>query len=339
MELHHDQLDFVRRVLGQEDLQSHALAGDASSRRYYRIVSPGASSVLMVWDAFADPDQFPFLSVQRHLKKHGVTVPEVLGVSPTQGLILLEDLGDLTLERKFWENQDQRISLPFYKQAIDELIKIHFSATADTDQRCSAFHIAFNHERLLWELNYGRKHLIEGLARRRLTAAQSALLDDCFDRICRELDRETKYIVHRDYHSRNVMLKLGQARVIDFQDARLGPVQYDLVSLFCDSYVDIEQGIVDELKGYYLESAAARGVRLLSERFDEVYDLQTLQRCFKACGSFASFFNMRNDRRYLKYLTPTLRRIHRVAMKSQRFREFGSFLEDAGLLDLVYERG
>jgi aminoglycoside/choline kinase family phosphotransferase len=312
-------------VVDSSDVQILPLAGDASNRRYYRIVSDSESWVLMKWEPFVDDESYPFLSVLNHFAKHGVQVPAVIGKAPDLGLILLEDLGDLTLERKFWENQDHSVVLPFYKQALDELVKIHYLSTADRETCCTAFHIEFNVERLLWEMNYGREHLVKTLAKIDLSQIEQKELDRIFTEICIHLDEEPKLICHRDYHSRNVMLKFGKARIIDFQDARLGPVQYDLVSLLKDSYVNWNDEMSQELLNYYLEKRKSYILKPLDpEHFRNNYERQSLQRCFKACGSFASFYNLRQDTRYLKYLSPTIKRIH---ASLEFFPEYAAFSE------------
>jgi len=128
--------------------------------------------------------------------------------------------------------------------------------------------------------------------------------------ISQKLASQPKVICHRDFHSRNVMLKKGQAVLIDFQDARLGPAVYDLVSLLWDSYVDLKPEIQQDLLLYYCnrfpyfsQIAGSKG------EFMENLNLQIIQRCYKACGSFSSFKNTRNDERYLKYIPGTLEQI------------------------------
>lgn len=330
--------EFVAKTLGRQDFEIMALAGDASTRRYFRIVCADDTSVLMAWDKFVDDGHFPFLNVQAHFQRHGVHVPKVLGKSPELGAILLEDLGDLTLERKFWENQNQNLVLPFYKQAIDELIKIHFDATNDRQSQCVAFNIDFNVDKLLWELNYGREHLLLKLCKLNLSAAAMKGLDAEFLSICETLHREPKHICHRDYHSRNLMIKLGKVNVIDFQDARMGPIQYDLVSLLYDSYVNIEDGIREEILDYYLSRVKeVTGTPLDRDHFYSVLRVQLLQRCFKACGSFSSFFNTREDLRYLKYLTPTLQRVSAALVDFPQYPTFRSVIVDNGLLTKDFE--
>lgn len=330
-------IQFLHEALGAKEFELIPLAGDASARRYFRVVQDDKSWVLMAWEPFDDPNTYPFLSVLRHFKKHRVKVPTVQRVGSEAGLVLLEDLGDLTLERKFWENQDPATSLPFYFQAIDELIKIHFSATKDNSAQCTAFKIEFDQEKLLWEMNYARTHLLENLCQISLSDRASKQLSTLFTEICQKLADQPKRICHRDYHSRNLMLKLGQMRVIDFQDARLGPVQYDLVSLVHDSYVKLDHQNQQKIIEDYLEKAAEKGYSPSREEFDEVFRLQVIQRCFKACGSFASFYNQRRDTRYLKYIQPTLLKVFDYLNTYSEMKIFADLLKDEGLLERDYQ--
>lgn len=335
--------DFIAKALSakKQDINVMQLAGDASSRRYYRVVEASAageqSFVLMVWEPFTDDGNYPFLNVRAHFEKHDVHVPKVIAQAPDLGLVLLEDLGDLTLERKFWENQNQTHSLPYYKMAIDEIIKIHYPATLDKKAPCVAFKVFFNTEKLLWEMNYGREHLIEKFCRIQLSASVRKELDDIFVNVCETLDNEEKLICHRDYHSRNLMLKHNKIRVIDFQDARMGSAQYDLVSLVHDSYVDLNEVMRGEILDYYLQRAKTyRAKPIDRNHFFEVMRVQTIQRCFKACGSFASFYNMREDLRYLKYLQPTVRKVAATLESYPKYKTFLAIMKDHGLLDLDY---
>lgn len=328
---------FLNQFLKTDDFKVSSLAGDASTRRYYRVNRQDQTWVLMSWDPF-EAKNFPFLSVLSHFAKHNIQVPEVIAYSEKEGLVLLEDLGDLTLERKFWESQHPSQSVSFYKQAIDEIIKIHFIATADKNE-CSAFKIQFDTEKLLWEMNYGKTNLLEGICQFEFSEKWNKELADVFHHICERLHTEPKYICHRDYHSRNLMIKLDKMRVIDFQDARLGPIQYDLVSLLRDSYVQITDAMAAELIEDYLGKAAEFLPRNFSRaHFDEIYEVQTIQRCFKACGSFASFFNQRNDTRYLKYISHTLRRVLKSLTLFPEYKVLADVLIDSGAWERKYDQ-
>lgn len=328
--------DFVSTALNGGSFKTFALAGDASSRRYYRIVKDQTSWVLMKADPYEE-SKSPFLSVQSHFLRSKVRVPQVLAKNGSQGLMLLEDLGDLTLERKFTESTNQDHSMVFYQMAIEQMALIHGPCTDDKSP-CTAHQIKFDTEKFLWEMNYGRENLIEGVLDFKLEGKRAADVQKIFTDICRKLDEEPKRIAHRDYHSRNLMIKLDEVCVIDFQDARLGPVQYDLVSLLRDSYTDLDDEMSDRLMNSYIDRSGLRNQAEFSQdRFREIYELQSIQRCFKACGSFASFFHQREDRRYLKYLSPTLKRVLKALHFFPDYKLFADVLVDAGAFDKAYE--
>ena len=327
---------FLQSYFGTEPFKLFQLAGDASNRRYYRVLANDQTWVLMRWEPF-DPKNYPFLSVLNHFAENGVHVPKVVAQSPAEGLVLLEDLGDLTLERKFWESQNPEYSLPFYKQAIDEIIKIHFRASSDRKD-CTAFKVQFDVEKLLWEMNYGLENLIVGVCKHALSDSQRKEILGVFTQICERLHNEPKFIAHRDYHSRNLMIKFDRMYVIDFQDARMGPIQYDLVSLLRDSYVNMSDEMAKVLIEDYLAKAKAFLPKDFSRtRFDEIYEVQTIQRCFKACGSFASFYNQRQDRRYLKYISQTLRKVLKSLNQFPEYRMMNDLIIDSGALEKKYE--
>lgn len=332
--------EFLSGYFKNQEFKIFPLAGDASSRKYYRVVVESDSFVLMEWEPFNKKD-YPFLSVQSHFKLAGVHVPEVMTLSESLGLVLLEDLGDLTLERKYWESQSPLNSLDFYKMAVDELILIHHKAS-HIQSDCTAFKIKFDTEKFLWEMNYGFDNLFTNLLKFEISPDSSKEIQGIFLEICQRLDQEPKYISHRDYHSRNVMIKQGQMRVIDFQDARMGPVQYDLVSLLKDSYVDMDDQMSETLLNYYLnKSKNDFGFSPLEKsnsksHFDEIFELQSIQRCFKACGSFSSFFNQRQDRRYLKYITPTLRKVLKSLNQFPKYNAFSNIILDSEALEKSY---
>ncbi len=328
--------NFLTKHFGSEGFKVFNLAGDASNRRYYRIVYDNQSWVLMNWEPF-EVKKYPFISVLSHFKESGVRVPSIVTYSEKDGLVLLEDLGDLTLERKFWESQNQQSSMVYYEMAIDEMVKIHINAT-ENKKECTAFNIMFDTEKFLWEMNYGKDNLLLGVLKFQMSPSVADELQKIYIDICQRLHNEPKRIAHRDYHSRNLMMKLDQMTVIDFQDARLGPVQYDLVSLLKDSYVDLNEESTQHLINNYLEKTKDYLPKNFSrEQFDLIYELQSIQRCFKACGSFASFYHQREDRRYLKYLSGTLKRVLKSLTEFPEYKVFAEILIDSGALAKKYE--
>ena len=322
---------FLTPLVKTDQYSVTPLAGDASTRRYYRVATREKSWVLMEWEPFEQITDFPFLSVQKYFSEKGIRVPKIHHYDKNIGLFLLEDLGDLTLERRFWELQHQESILPFYKQSLDQLIKIHsLSFSKKTPRVCTAYKNEFSIEKLLWELNYAKKYLLQGLLKINLSERLEKSLEAEFLALCEQLYKSPQVICHRDFHSRNIMLSFDKVTIIDFQDARLGPPVYDLVSLFYDSYVDLKQSSIDLLMTYYCNQFPHfPELNISPEQWCHFFELQTIQRCFKACGSFASFKVTRNDNRYLSYIRPTLSRVLRHLEKFNPTSDLQKVLQDA----------
>ena len=328
---------FLEGYFQRSDFRVFQLAGDASSRRYFRVVVEDQSYVLMVWEPFTDDDNYPFLSVLNHFQKHRISVPKIFAKSAEHGLILLEDLGDLTLERKFWENQNQEFALPYYQQALEELYKINF-VPKPSDAHCTAFSTAFTKDIFLWEFNYSMKHFVKGYCGITVSEKVDSELRRLFEKICDRLLMQKQVVCHRDYHSRNIMIHLGLVKIIDFQDARLGPIQYDLVSLLKDSYVPLSTENQERLlQEYYGRLEREQKDFCTKDEFFTNYQVQTIQRCFKVCGSFTSFLNLRNDTRYIKDLKATVEKVEDALAMFPEYEVFYNFLLDHGLFERNYE--
>ena len=308
-----------------------ALPGDASTRRYYRVhlSNAGTPASLMAMQLPAgsglpisseelavfkdDLMELPFLNVHRFLDGVGVRVPKIYGQWETDGILLLEDLGDTTL----W---DQVRGLPesevigWYKKAIDELLRIQIAGTENRDDSCHAFQQRFDEKLYLWEF----EHFIEwGLEKRpgaKVTTKAVATLRETFAAIAQTLDREPACLNHRDYHSWNLMIHDGAVCVIDFQDALLAPAQYDLASLLNDRITDavVRPHIESQLVDYYLEKSIDLSGRGRSrQEFFEIYRLSAIQRDLKVVGRFYFLDLIKGKPGYMKFVPPTVRRLQR----------------------------
>ncbi len=302
------------------------IPGDASTRRYYRVYTPQGNLILMRMENFAEQGfKLPFISVQNHLKQSGVDVPEVFEVDPDGGYILLEDLGDITLLRKLQDVSDMNVERHLYEQVIDRLVELHSYASPERATRdIAGFHLSFDYEKLMWEVNFTVEHFYETHLKRELSTEDRAVIDTGFGGICKELAAEPTVFTHRDFHSRNVMAapptgeEGGRERMvmIDFQDARMGPKQYDLASLLKDSYYQLAEEQISRLIDYYIARwEAISGEQLDRAHFIRIFDLMAIQRNFKAIGSFASFLNKRGNATYLKYVGNTFENIRRTLLK------------------------
>jgi aminoglycoside/choline kinase family phosphotransferase len=306
------------------------LPGDASTRSYYRIGSGGKTYIAMKMEPFADHgDNLPFLVVQKHLASAGVDVPAVLDTDPARGFILLEDLGDVTLLRQLQEVCNADVERHLYERVIDDLVRLQVQASPQRKPAdIEAYKLRFDHEKLMWEVSFCIEHFYERYLARDLKPEDKQLMIDGFGEICTLLANEPTVLTHRDFHCRNVMVVPGEDGsietsrlvMIDFQDARLGPAQYDLASLLKDSYYQLEEQQIQTLLNYYVARwEAASGERVDRARFQYVFDMMHVQRNFKAIGSFASFLNRRGNATYLKYIGNTFENIRRTLLKYPRY--------------------
>jgi aminoglycoside/choline kinase family phosphotransferase len=309
-----------------------SLAGDASLRRFHRLrpVAGGVPEILMVaGEPFVEAED-PFCLTARFLMQNRLPVPAVRGVDGAAGLVLLEDLGDATLESCFPE--DRRAAgdaaagglEQLYGQAVDLAADLQALDPRRLPQWLPARRLFFDEEKLLWELHFFHRHFFGGLLGLTLPAGEEERLGDFYQQLCRLVAGFRPLVFcHRDYHSRNLMITGGQIVMVDFQDARLGPETYDLVSLLRDCYVDLGQELEGRLTGRYLERRppAAGG-----EEFRRRFELTALQRGIKAAGTFAFQAVQRGNRRYLESLPLTLRRLQRAFASLPEYREAGRII-------------
>lgn len=296
------------------------LAGDASTRSYFRACFPdGQTRVLMLQAHSGQNEEASFLDVQRFLENLGLPVPRVYDHDPTEGLIVLEDLGDELLEVVV-QREDEAQTRALYFEAVDLLVRMRY-AIEGCSCKCGAFDLAFDQAKLMQEMDFFVTHFIRGLSATEPSLQASGTLQEFFARICGLLAEEPRIFTHRDYHARNLLIHEGRLVMIDFQDARMGPAQYDLASLLRDSYVTLPEDFIEELIGRYLEGVGEREIES-RERFEYIFDLMSLQRNIKALGTFGYQLYVMRSERYRSSIPRTARYIER---NINRYREFAGF--------------
>jgi len=299
---------------GAGGLPVRRLAGHASMRSYWRVGEAPASFVVMVLPEDARPEEAtsggppavnPFLDVQRYLQGIGVRVPAIHAFLERDGLMVLEDLGDEMLETRLLAGAPAE---PLYAAAIDQLARMRARAESAPDATCVAFQRRFERDLYRWELDHFREWLLEAWKGRSLSAAERAVVERQFDLVSEALSAEPVGLTHRDYQSRNLMLLPGGAQaVIDFQDALLGPRQYDLVALLRDSYVVLPEDLVERMLHRYLDRLAAEGgPRLPYGPFRETFDLLTVQRKLKDAGRFVFIDRVKGNPGFLPSIPASL---------------------------------
>lgn len=294
------------------------ITGDASDRRYFRILlTDGGSVVLALHAGPIDFATLPFVRVAELLEHIPLPVPAIRDHADAEGILALEDLGDVTLQAHLRAASSvERTTL--YRAAIGLIERLQRRGAELASDRYPPYSIAFDVDKLTSELRFFVQHFLEAYRGTSLTAGERAGLDDEWASMATELAAESHVLCHRDYHSRNLMVQEGRLYVIDFQDARLGPDTYDLASLLRDSYVDVTDEELDERIADFL---ALKGLRAAPElaAFRTRFDLMSLQRNLKALGTFGYQTTMRANTTYVNDIPRTLRYVRTNLGKYPRF--------------------
>lgn len=310
--------DFLKSYFASntDKLKQIPLKGDGGHRSYTRIIRGKSRFVLMSCGAKDSSLKF-FIDIQNRLKSH-ITAPQIFKADLKKGFLLLEDLGDMSLESFYLKNSVAQ-SLLFYKQALKQLIKLQ--SQAPLHQSDPIFDSDFFLEEIEQALKDIEKYLagfsnqsdgsfaVKGLSKK------IQLLKIELEKIFSDLKPEDFVFCHRDYHSRNLMLKNRQLYMIDFQDGGKGPWFYDLASLIYDCYVPLQNKIY--LYQFYFDHLPPFLKKTAQSPFQikKKTELQFLQRGLKACGRFCAFKMENNKDMHLKYIPRALSLIYNIAKK------------------------
>jgi aminoglycoside/choline kinase family phosphotransferase len=311
-------------ALAGRDARVVPLTGDASDRKYFRVIPTSAASFVLA--LHSEPIEFaslPFANVAQLLQRVPLPVPAVLDHADALGIIALQDLGDVTLQAHLGAATPTEHAA-LYRQAVAFIELLQRRGAELASDSYVAYRTAFDIQKLTWELDFFVRHFIESYRGVALSAAQKAALSEEWALIVEELAVEPRVLCHRDYHSRNLMLHNGSLYIIDFQDARMGPDTYDLASLLRDAYVDITDREVDDLIAYFL----AVGGRNDHKDFRRRFDLMALQRNLKALGTFGYQTAVRRNPVYIQYIPRTLRHVRTNLDKYGRFARLRQLLAE-----------
>lgn len=297
-------------------IELQSLGSDAGFRRYFRFRQP--SQWLAVDAPPATEDSHQFLAIAQLLRTHGAYSPEILAADPQQGFLLVEDMGDELLFRSAnTTNADQ-----LYQQAIDTLLRLH---------RCAdnpALIPRYDRALLRRELEIFSEWFVSKLLGYCLDETEQQRLDQLFTRLENNSLDQPQGFVHRDYHSRNLLVRAGnQLGVIDFQGALWGGVTYDLASLLRDCYLRWPADKVNQWALYYRQRAIAlQQLPVVSEaEFLRWFDWLGLQRHIKVLGIFARLHLRDNKPGYLQDLPLVIRYTLEVASQYPELQEFAGW--------------
>jgi len=317
--------DRLTRFITQQGIASPEvvpLTPDASTRKYYRIGWKKRSAVAAVYPEPFDPEFHPYLDVTRLFLECDIPVPEIYSVDGAAGIIVQEDLGDQQLFQVYESEPEEKCD-EYKEQAIALIARIQTATQKAYDMHSIASRLAFDEAKLSWELDFFFEHYFGSLRGETLRHAETAELKAELNDVAAELAAVPRVLCHRDYHAANLMIdKKKRMRIVDHQDARMGPASYDLVSFLLDRQPCLPS--LAELRAhrlFFLEERRQQGLATIDpDDFAQEFRLMTIQRGLKATGTFScqtAVFG--RGAAYERFIQPTLQIVLQAADWLDRF--------------------
>lgn len=294
----------------QERIEFQPLIGDGSSRRFIRVfcdLQPCCLGVVPASSADRDFAEFrSALAIARHLNRKGVPVPGVLSADSRLGLILFEDLGD-TLLHNVLKSEPESSMAPLYREVIEALVRMQIDGADDFDQNW-CYDTETYDTKVMTERESG--YFYQAFWQDTLFGEEVVGLQEEFDRLAnRVMDHFDALFLHRDFQSRNIMLKDSQIRIIDFQAGRIGPPGYDIASLLIDPYARLSKELQEDLLDYYLDRIEVHN-GLNRHRIRGSYPYLAVQRNLQIIGAFAFLSGKKRKPFFGQFLMPSLIMLH-----------------------------
>lgn len=302
------------------DFSAVPLFGDASSRAYFRVTYGNDSAILMkVGDVktgeFGRGDSFfDFIKIRDFLDELGLKTPKIYSILPEQKAMLLEDLGDVTLFKTI--ESDKKNKIKHIKLAVELLANLQNALYTRKRFDTPADKRHFTAKLFMEEFYHFYEYMIVKRVYNPPYKNVWPKLEKCFFKISHELSQLPYSFSHRDFQSKNVMIKDGEAYLIDFQDALTAPAIYDLVSLLRDSYVVLADDETDSMLKYFWDvNGATRNLFTSFELFERAFYLQTIQRKMKDAGRFIYLNQVKGKEQFIPYVSPTLFYVKEALLK------------------------
>jgi len=304
------------------------VSGDASFRRYFRLLTEKEAEIPSTWICVDAPpekeDNHKFVNIARNWSDHGIAVPKVLAFDEAQGFMLLEDFGDQMLSPLLMEADTYADAGHYYQQSLTALLGIQKLE----QQALPAYDMAL----LQQEMSLFPDWLCEKKLGLNLSDDERSMMQQAFDLLAQSALDQPQVPVHRDYHCRNIMIKPNQAiGIIDFQDAVVGAITYDPVSLLKDCYIKWpRQQVLAWLEAYYSQ---LQQQRMLADNtdfatFTRWFDWMGIQRHLKAAGIFARLELRDGKTGYLPDIPRTCQYLVENTALYPEFAAFNTWLKD-----------
>src|ERR1700732_2709745 len=294
-----------------------------SDRKFYRVRCSSEQSLILVKYNLEREENRHYVEIAQFLEAHGIRAPKIYFHDPEEGLIWLEDLGEEDLFS--YRNESWLVRRAFYESALDELAKLHSLPESVCVEMRTKLPAEFNAALYLWEQNYFFENCLARYfniddAQLRELAALPALGE-----IAQHLASLPRVLVHRDFQSQNILVRNGQAYLIDFQGMRPGLAEYDLASLLFDPYVDLSNVERAELIAYYRGRQTQNGLTIDGD-FDATLRLCAMQRLMQALGACGFLGLVKRHKDFLQYISPAMKSLRAIIAEIDGLQPLGASL-------------
>ncbi len=296
-----------------------------SDRKFYRIHCSADRTLILVKYNLERQENRHYVQIAQFLTKNSICVPEIYFHDPAEGLIWIEDLG----ERDLYSYRDASwlVRRAFYESALDQIVKLHSLPDSVCVEMKEHLPAEFNAALYRWEQKYffqnclGRYFSVSESKRKELAALPG------LRQIAKHLASLPRVLVHRDFQSQNIIIRNGQAYLIDFQGMRPGLAEYDLASLLYDPYVDLVEAERAELIACYRDRQLENGITINGD-FDLKLRLCAMQRLMQALGAYGFLGLVKGHTDFLQYIPNALQSLRAVVAKIENLQPLASFLAE-----------
>lgn len=313
-------------LLDVPDVRIRPIEKGGSDRKFYRIRCSEQTLILVKYNLEREENRH-YVEIAKFLEVHGIRAPKIYFHDSAEGLIWIEDLGKHDLYG--YREESWLVRRAFYESALDEIIKLHTLPEAVCHEMKEHLPAEFNFALYRWEQRYffnnclGRYFKVEEFKRKDLAALPG------LREIAKRLAGLPRVLVHRDFQSQNIIIRNGQANLIDFQGMRPGLAEYDLASLLFDPYVELSDAERSELIGYYRQKKTDNG-RTVDQQFDDTLELCAMQRLMQALGAYGYLGLVRGHEHFLQYIPKAVCSLREIVAKVDDLKPLAALLVDLG---------
>ncbi|HPD61083.1 MAG TPA: phosphotransferase [Thermodesulfobacteriota bacterium] len=305
------------------------ISGGGSDRSFYRIEKEGKSIILMISPPQDGEFQY-YLDIGRFLRTLGIGVPEFYATDQKKKALFMEDVGEESLYLKFQRGMPEEEVICWYQKALETLAHMQIEGEKQWTHCPAVTERTFDYPTLRWETEYFQENFLEKYCG--IDIPDRAGLSREFKALAEKVASEPLYFMHRDFQSQNIMIHRHEVRIIDFQGARRGLLQYDVAAVLKDAYVVLPEATRKKLLVFYLDKLEDHGLRIVDrDHFYEIFTLAGLQRNMQALGAFSFLSLVKGKEWFKQYITAGVAYLDQALQKRHDFPMLREIVKNVGL--------